>query len=170
MRLSKIGVLVKEVFDEYKKAAIALLVQLVSITVIFNWLVSYFYLKDYTLPRSLVVVSILLILWFGIIYRRTYRELKSYKHPKLTEDQEYILSMHKDLPLGNGQCASTLLGGQAEAHIQEAQYHLDVLNELNLIEIINRLDLDEEEPLYRLTKLGRKYLYENNVLYKQWGA
>jgi len=158
--------------DEYWKATVTLLVQAVSIGVIYNYLVSYFYLQSYVLPRSIVVISLLLACWFFIRFFRLKKKLKDFEHPKLTEDQEYILSMHKDLPLGNEQCASTLLEGQNGVHLQEAQYHLDVLHNLKLIEIINPLEVDlgEDEPLYSLTDLGRKYLYENSILYKQWGA
>lgn len=162
--------LLKGIIREYWKSALVILVQAVSIKVIYDWLVSFFYLQNFTIPRSIVVIFLLLVIWGFIRFRRLSIKLKSYQFPKLSEDQEYILSMHKDLPLGNGQCASTLLEGQDKAHLQEAQYHLDVLNDLKLIEIINPSDLDDEEPLYQLTKLGRKYLYENRILYKEWGA
>jgi hypothetical protein len=164
--------ILKQIVDEYWKAAVALLVQTVSIGVIYNHLVSYFYLQSYVLPRSVVVISLLLAGWACIRFLQLKKKLKDFEHPKLTKDQEYILSMHKDLPLDNGQCASTLLEGQNGVHLQEAQYHLDGLHHLNLIKVINSLDaeLGEDEPLYRLTDLGRRYLYENNILYKQWGA
>ncbi|MDP5138581.1 hypothetical protein ORJ04_21780, partial [Rheinheimera baltica] len=156
--------------DEYGKSVLALLVQTLSIGVIYSHLVSYFYLQHYIVPRSAVAIFVLLLIWGCIRVYRIKKKLKIYEFPKLTEDQEYILSMHKDLPLGNGQCASTLLEGQDDAHHQEAQYHLDILNNLKLIKIINRLDLEDDEPLYTLTELGRKYLYENGILYKKWGA
>lgn len=156
--------------DEYWKAALTLLVQTVSIGVIYNYLVSYFYLQSYVLPRSIVVITLLLAGWVCIRFFRLKKKLKNFEHPKLTEDQEYILSMHKDLPLGNGQSASTLLEGQNGVHPQEAQYHLDILHNLKLIKIINHADVElgEDEPLYSLTGLGRKYLYEKSILYKQW--
>ncbi|MFY0700272.1 MAG: hypothetical protein JXR04_05585 [Bermanella sp.] len=162
--------LIKQVVHEYGKSAIALLVQTFSIGVIYSYLVSYFYLQYYVFPRSAVAIALLLVFWAFIRVLRLRSKLKNYEHPKLTEDQEFILSMHKDLPLGNGQCASTLLEGQGDVHHQEAQYHLDFLNNLKLIEIINHFDLEDDEPLYRLTELGRKYLYEKGILYKKWGA
>lgn len=112
----------------------------------------------------------LLVVWGGMRHYRLIKILKEYEHPKLTEDQEYILCMHKYLPLNHGQCASTLIEGQNGVHLQEAQYHLDILKNLNLVEVINEPDLDNDEPLYRLTEFGRKYLFEKNILYKQWGA
>jgi DNA-binding transcriptional ArsR family regulator len=162
--------LIKQVVEEYWKSALALLVQTASISVIYEHLVAYFYLQHYTLPRSALAIILLIAVWGAIRFYRLKKKLQNYEFPKLSEDQEYILSMHKDLPLGNGQCASTLLDGQNDVHHQEAQYHLDILNNSELIEIINYSDLDEEEPLYRLTEKGRKYLYEKDILYKKWGA
>jgi DNA-binding transcriptional ArsR family regulator len=149
-------------------SALALLVQTISISVIYSLMVEYFYQKNFVLPRSAGVIVVLLAIWASIRVYRMYKKLKSYELPELTEDQEFILSMHKDLPLGHGQCASSLLEGQTEVHPQEAQYHLDVLKRNDLIEIINPLDLEDEEPLYRLTEFGRKYLYENSILNKSW--
>lgn len=162
--------LVTQILVEYWKSIVTLLVYTISVGVIYDFLVSYFYLQSYVLPRSLVVISLLLVAWASIRFYWLKQKLKHFEHPKLTEDQEYILSMHKDLPLGNGQCASTLIEGKNSLHPQEAQYHLDVLNNLKLIQIINPLDLEDNEPLYRLTELGRKYLYENRILYKEWDA
>lgn len=71
--------------DEYWKAAVALLVQTVSIGVIYNHLVSYFYLQSYVLPRSVVVISLLLAGWACIRFLQLKKKLKDFEHPKLTK-------------------------------------------------------------------------------------
>jgi hypothetical protein len=159
-----------DLLEEYKSQIVALIVSTVSIPFIYESLASYVHLKNYVIPRFIVLIAVLLAALFTLRYVKLLTTLKNHELPELTEDQEFILSMHKDLPIGNGQCAPTLIEGQGDIHLQEAQYHLDRLNDLGFIEIINHYELDSTEALYQLTEHGRRYLYENNILYKKWGA
>lgn len=160
--------IIVELFKEYQSQIIALVVGSVSVTVVYQWLVSIFYLKSFDIPRFVVAVLVLLMIWAGIRYKRLAEKLDSYERPKLTEEMEYVLWMHKDVSIGNGQCASTLIEGQDSLHIQHAQYCLDELYQKGFLRVINNPDPDEEERLYVLTEPGRRYLVETGLLYKDY--
>lgn len=167
MQIKKMNMIL-ELLNEYKKQLIAIVVSSISFTVVYEWLVSIFYLKSWSIPRAVVAIVILLIILGGVHFYQLWKKLKELKNPKLSENMEFVLWMHKDVPLGNGQCASTLIEGQDSVHIQEAQYCLDELFQMGYLRVINNPDPDEEERLYSLAEPGRRYLVETGLLYRDF--
>ncbi|WNO11162.1 hypothetical protein [Teredinibacter sp. KSP-S5-2] len=158
--------ILSELLNEYRIQIIALVAGSVSITAIYERLVSIFYLQYLEVPNAVVAILILLSVLGGFEIRRMSDRLRSYEHPKLTDNMEYVLWMHKDVPLGNGQCASTLIEDQDSLHYQDAQYCLDELFQMGFLRVINNPDPDEEERLYALAEPGRRYLVETGLLHK----
>lgn len=167
MRIEKMNMIL-ELVKEYKTQLITVIASSISLTVVYEWLVSIFYSKSWSIPRALIAIVMLLIIWGALRHYQLWKKLKSFESPKLSENMEYVLWMHKDIPLGNGQYASTLIEGQDSVHIQEAQYCLDELFQMGYLRVINNPDPDEDERLYSVAEPGRRYLVESGLLYRDF--
>ena len=162
---------VNELLREYWKGLFIFIV-----TPTFSWwsglfevVSEYVHGNTYELSRFIVIEFVLIIFLLISIIHRNYKEkcnqLDAARSKlgviEIDNDAAYVLTALANLPNGNGHSAETLIEGQENVHLQEAQYHLDKLESAKLIE---HTDMYGDEKLYNLSISGRAFVVENGLL------